>query len=104
MSRMNWDRVKSENLRAKARDYTARMDDADERAAIEAIFDAIRFEAKQRSAGPPAVVRRSGRPKPMPLTLPRLGTIERHRLEVDAARQGITPAALLRRESRDSTR
>ncbi len=48
MAKMNWDRVRSENIRARHTDYSARMDEADAHAQLEAIFDAIRSAERLR--------------------------------------------------------
>lgn len=94
MAKMNWDRVRSENLRAKYTDYSARMDEADERAELEAIFDAIRSaERLRRSTFAPVPPKRPDRPKARRLPPP--DSEERRQLVLEAARRGITPAALL---------
>jgi hypothetical protein len=93
--KMNWDRVKSENIRARHTDYSARMDEAEARAELEATFDAIRSaERLRRSPGAPLPPKRPVRQPPRALPPP--GSEERRRLVQEAARRGTTPAALLR--------
>lgn len=97
MTKRNWDRVNAENRMARAVDYSARMDEADERAQLEAVFDAMRQEAQKERRTGTQTIPSPNTPRSTP-RLPAVGTAERRDLEAEAAREGITPVqALLRR-------
>lgn len=96
MAKMNWDRVRWENRAARSMDYTARMDAADERAELEAVFDAMRWEARQGSK-PASKKVTPKRPRKVLPAMPATGTREREDLEIDAAFLGLTPAEEWRR-------
>lgn len=96
---MNWDRVNSENHRARHMDYSARMDESEWWGKVNAIEDAADYQERfgHRSMGLVRVIRPvSSKPVP-PLPVP--GTAARQQLDLEAARMRSAAAELHRRKA-----
>lgn len=95
MSKMNWGRVNAENHMRRHTDYSQRMDEADLRAQIDAVFDALEYQERHgRHNPPPQQAKPPKRVKPARPPLPARGTAQRASLEAEAALTGRTPAQL----------